>query len=127
MKLFEISNEEFEEYLNNLFTNSMWFEDFDIWEVAKTLENSHEYEGLSWDDRGYKFLNEHPMFKGWKTVDSYGGEGKGEEYWVVNYFPAVDKYARADAFYQSHHGTDDWSSIYVVVPKEKIVTVYEKP
>lgn len=60
--------------------------------------------------------------------DSYGGEGKGDEYWYV--FKIVIKrlnevkYVKFDGFYDSWNGTD-WSVFPIFVePKEKVIRVW---
>jgi hypothetical protein len=60
-----------------------------------------------------------------KTVDSYGGEGKGDTYWVV--FQVGDKFYRVDGYYSSWEGTN-WDSAepYEVKPVEVTVIKYKK-
>ncbi len=65
-------------------------------------------------------------------VDCYGGEDMGSEHWYVF---SVEKDGhektlfRIDGWYQSFDGCyyDDEMAFYEVVPKEKIVIVYEAP
>ncbi len=62
------------------------------------------------------------------VVDSYGGEGEGETWYVVHHFVDHDLYIRTDGFYQSYDGVhfyDGWGSCREVRPKEKTITVYE--
>ncbi len=63
-----------------------------------------------------------------KEIAKYGGEGKGEEWWRVRYFPEHDVYIKVDGWYSSYNGTDfeGWDdSCKEVRPKEKLITVYE--
>lgn len=63
---------------------------------------------------------------GFKEVAKYGGEGKGELWYSVKFFPKHNIYIRVDGFYSSYHGTDfedGWGN--EVKPQEKIITVYE--
>ncbi len=41
-----------------------------------------------------------------KKVESYGGEGKGEEWYAVWHFIEHDIYIRIDAYYTSYEGVD---------------------
>lgn len=57
-----------------------------------------------------------------KLVDSYGGEGKGEEWWRV--FEIGGEFYKADHFYSSYD-TEPWHTdctIFPVVSREKVVT-----
>jgi hypothetical protein len=57
-----------------------------------------------------------------------GGEGQGETWYSVKYFPDHDVYIRIDGFYSSYHGAtfdNGWDECYEVRPKEKTITVYE--
>lgn len=59
-------------------------------------------------------------------VDSYGGEGKGEEYWIVLYLENLNIYLRADGYYESYNGVSwDGSGWYEVTKQEKTITIYE--
>lgn len=67
--------------------------------------------------------NENENFEIQKIVDSYGGEGLGEEYWTIS--RVIDKntgevfFIKFDAYYNSWNGEDwsenDWS---IVKPTE---------
>jgi hypothetical protein len=57
-------------------------------------------------------------------VDSYGGEGKGDDYWLVAYFSKYDTYIRMDGWYVSYDGGKFDGDPYIVEPQEKIITVY---
>lgn len=61
------------------------------------------------------------------NVDSYGGEGEGEDYWSVYKFSrgTEDVYIKFDGSYQSYDGStyDEW---YFVTAKPVVVTQYFK-
>ena len=63
-----------------------------------------------------------------EEVDSYGGEGQGDTWYVVYHFPNHDVYIRVDGYYQSYDGTefyDGWGCCKEVKPVQKTITVYE--
>ena len=96
---------------------------------------------INWSDMKYqknisgfdKFLNNkedipHSHILGnVKCVAEYGGEGKGEDYWLVAYFEKYDVYIRIDGWYTSYEGSNFDGDPYIVEPKEKVVIVYEPP
>lgn len=59
-------------------------------------------------------------------VASKGGEGQGEEYWLIYHFTAHNVYIKVSGFYTSYDGVD-WSygGFSEVKPVEKTMTVYE--
>lgn len=64
-----------------------------------------------------------------QEVDQYGGEGKGEDWWSIKYFPDHDVYIKVNGFYTSYNGTDfydGWDNCHEVKPKEKLVVVYQE-
>lgn len=64
----------------------------------------------------------------WEEIDQYGGEGQGDTWWSVKYFPEHDVYIKVNGYYQSYNGTEfynGWNSCSEVKPKEKVITVYE--
>jgi hypothetical protein len=63
----------------------------------------------------------------WEEVEQYGGEGQGDTWYSVKYFPDHDVYIRVDGFYSSYNGTDfnGWSDCTEVRPQEKTITVYQ--
>jgi len=63
-----------------------------------------------------------------ELVDSYGGEGQGDEYWAVWYLRDHNIYIKIEGWYASHAGTDfgSWDTAATeVIPIEKMITVYE--
>jgi hypothetical protein len=61
-----------------------------------------------------------------KEVDSFGGEGQGDQYWKVFHLPKIDRYLQIYGYYASHYG-HEWNSIFIVVPKEKTIIEWEFP
>jgi hypothetical protein len=59
-------------------------------------------------------------------VDSYGGEGQGDNWYSVKHFPLHDVYIRVDGWYQSHEGvTFDYGFGEEVRPQQKTITFYQ--
>lgn len=59
---------------------------------------------------------------------SYGGEGQGEDYWVVVKVTAEDgteRFFRMDGWYQSHSGGELDGEPYEVKPTPRTVVFYE--
>lgn len=59
-------------------------------------------------------------------VDEYGGEGKGDEYWVVFSITSDDvtRYFKKSGSYQSYAGAEWDGDLELVTPKETVVTVW---
>lgn len=62
-----------------------------------------------------------------EEVEQYGGEGQGDTWYSVKYFPDHDVYLKVNGWYQSYSGTDfnGWEDVDVVKPQQKTITVYE--
>lgn len=60
-----------------------------------------------------------------KKVDSYGGEGKGEDYWSVYKFSLGEEicWVKFIGWYSSYNGSE-YSKFSFVKPKEVVVTRY---
>lgn len=64
----------------------------------------------------------------WEEVDQYGGEGQGDTWFSIKYFPDYDLYLKVSGYYQSYNGTDfydGWDCVTEVKPVTKTITVYE--
>jgi len=64
-----------------------------------------------------------------KEIHQHGGEGEGDYWESVKYFKDHDIYIKVEGFYQSYNGTEfygNWKCASQVIPKEKIITVYDK-
>lgn len=57
-------------------------------------------------------------------VDDYGGEGQGDEYWVV--FKVGDQFFRVDGWYASYDGGELDGDVYEVEPQEVTVIEYNR-
>ncbi len=62
-----------------------------------------------------------------KVEASYGGEGQGDEYWLVISVSdgETTRYFRRDGWYASYDGGYLDGESYEVKPQEKMITVYE--
>ena len=63
-----------------------------------------------------------------KVVAEYGGEGQGDDYWVVISLSdgELTRYFRRDGWYASYDGGYLDGETYEVKPVEKLVTFYEQ-
>ena len=61
-----------------------------------------------------------------KQVRIKGGEGEGERWYSVKYFPKHDIYIKTIGYYQSYSGVEFYEGYgKIVKPKKKTITVYE--
>lgn len=63
-----------------------------------------------------------------EEVDSYGGEGQGEDYWRVYKFVSISNevaYVKFNGYYTSYDGAD-YRNWFFVEPKQVMVTQYFK-
>ncbi len=60
------------------------------------------------------------------SVDEYGGEDQGSDYWHVWKFikDSETVYVKFYGFYASHYGTD-YLGFKIVTPQQKTITVYK--
>lgn len=86
----------------------------------KSWREVHEKLGISKEKDKFNYFG----LGKWEEVYQFGGEGQGDDYYVVLYFPDYNKYIRADAWYASYHGVDDWQDWYLVKPEEEVIIVY---
>ncbi len=59
-------------------------------------------------------------------VDSYGGEGQGDEYWVVFKVTSTGQLFKVDGYYSSYDGGSLDGDVYEVTPVQVTVTQYKK-
>lgn len=95
-------------------------------------------EGMWEDDFSYNLIKEYVEWgegvrietHGWelKYVDSYGGEGKGEEYWCV--FSVSDgetiRSIQMDGSYSSYGDGGQLDEWFEVFPEQEMVTVWKR-
>lgn len=101
----------------------------DFFEEVQSLWNDDEVEGPSgWSDIkwGDGTPCEIPGLGTLDHVDAYGGEGKGDEYWVVFSITQdeVTRYFKKPGSYQSYSGAEWDGDLEPVTPKEKVITVW---
>lgn len=90
------------------------------------LEGEEAYPNAQYDNEQYNIYKNSTLGL-YKRVLQYGGEGKGDEWYVVYHFIDHDIYIRIDGYYQSYSGTEfnGWDSCREVRPQEKTIIVYE--
>lgn len=106
-----------EDFRNKYYKNYIWEEDKQ--EEYNTLPNEYDIIKKLWQEKNG--LN-------WEEVEQYGGEGKGDTWYSVKYFPDHDIYIRINGWYQSYNGTefyDGWDSCTEVRPQLKTITIFE--
>ena len=59
----------------------------------------------------------------WEQMDSYGGEGSGDDYWSVYYFSIHDIYIQFDGWYASSYGSE-YQGMFRVYPRQVTSTQY---
>ena len=61
-------------------------------------------------------------------VDKYGGEGQGDTWYSIKYFPDHDIYIKVEGYYSSYEGTsiEGWHCCTEVRPQEKTIIVYNE-
>lgn len=78
---------------------------------------------------GYTYLDlSGTTITSFEEVDSYGGEGKGEDYWIVYKFVSVNNevaYVKFNGYYYSYDGAN-YNNWFFVEPKQVMVTRYFK-
>lgn len=109
------------------------------WEVESFLEEFFEHVENSWNDDAVQGPSswydikwgdgtpcEIPGLGTLALVDEYGGEGKGEEYWVVFSITQDDvtRHFKKPGSYQSYAGAEWDGNLESVTPKEKVITVW---
>ena len=82
-------------------------------------------EDLGWKEKQMEFLESIGVGE-YEEVEQVGGEGEGETWYSVKYFPKHDVYIKTRGFYTSYNGTDfDYGYGEEVKPTQKTITVYE--
>ena len=109
----QILNNADNEVINYVFFNQ---------EGLKPYNGKFYYEG---QEDTYNALQEAGITTGY--ADSYGGEGKGEDYWIVYKFSKGDEavYVRFDGWYASYDGSE-FNEWFFVEPKEVQVVQFQR-
>lgn len=112
-------------YDSGEYTKASWYrpqpvnaEDFDREEVRDELAEGF-YESYDFPKEGVEL----PGLGTAKLVDSFGGEGQGDELWII--LSIGDQHYKADHYYSSYDGSEPWHgncTIFPVVGREKTVT-----
>jgi hypothetical protein len=101
--------------------------DYTIAEVIDVIEAPEEDGGLDGDwyalERRYQSLTLRGEVVQVVPVENFGGEGKGDDTWVV--FQLGTQLFRKSGYYASHYGTDWDGPLEEVRPVQKMVTFYE--
>lgn len=100
----------------------MNFQEFKI--IIQSLEPDRDIENilggiLDWGGHLPKEVGNYEL------IEQKGGEGQGEEYYIVIYLTDHNFYVKADGYYSSYSGVD-WESVYEVIPKGKKIIVFER-
>jgi hypothetical protein len=84
-----------------------------------------DYDGgwgeIKYEDKGTLWVE--GVGVAFETIDEYGGEGKGDDAWVV--IKIGDQLFRKEGYYASHYGYEWDGDVEEVRPVEKTITVYE--
>lgn len=94
-------------------------------EQIKRIEELKKEVSYTYDDVILKLYFEHLGLGEIKEIEQVGGEGKGEHWYSVKYFPEHDVYIKIVGIYTSYSGTEFDDYGFEVKPKTKIITVYE--
>ncbi len=89
-------------------------------------ERTFAYESWSQEKKlNWCLQNDVPA---WEEVEQFGGEGMGDNWYSVKYFPSLDMYVKISTYYQSYSDIkfDDFKNCCrQVTPVERTVTFYE--
>jgi GTP cyclohydrolase III len=83
------------------------------------------------DIRDFAFIREFhdlPEIGNVDVIDSYGGEGQGENWYKVYFFKDHNVYAKLEGYYTSYDGVsfyNGWDCLFEVMPSEKTIVVYD--
>jgi hypothetical protein len=89
-------------------------------EIDRLVEDDHDW---NWDALHAGEDIEVPGLGTVVSVEQHGGEGEGDQYWVV--VRIGDRYFRKPGWYASHDGGYLDGDLYEVTPETRTVVVYE--
>lgn len=94
------------------------------------IDKLKSVEGYRLEDLGYETFIPDELKEDLGEVEEtyqFGGEGKGDTWYAIKYFPKHNVYLKVNGWYASHYGSElyGWDEVRVVAPKEKTITVYE--
>lgn len=95
------------------------------WEVEDFSELSDT--GGAWREAKYEASEDTFDELTAKVVSEYGGEGQGDQYWMVVSLSDgnTTRYFRKDGYYSSYGESDLDGTTYEVQPTERVVVFYE--
>lgn len=115
----------------------MALKDLSVPEVQELMEKHFAYARVNWRNDVDGIESWYELKSGASAVveglgkvvkvDDYGGEGQGDEYWVVFSVTKGDvtRHFRMDGWYQSYNGGEFDGDLKEVRPKQKTITVWE--
>lgn len=115
----------------------MALKDLSVSEISELLEEHFEWYCENYDSGLEGIESYHELKYGAsahvkglghvRRVADYGGEGQGDEYWVVFSVTEGDvvRTFRKDGWYQSYNGGEFDSELVEVKPVQKTITVWE--
>lgn len=115
-------NQTWQDYLRDEFGQDS-YDDEDTEEMLADIDNQKVWENAKYETNGPYTV------EGWtaEVVASYGGEGEGDQYWMV--ISVTDgittRFLRRDGWYASYDGGYLDGETYEVTPVQKLVTFYE--
>jgi hypothetical protein len=109
------------------------FEDYAAEYLGNRYDDKYEIVGDTFDTastwQAVKYEGSKSTRDEWtaELVAEYGGEGQGDQYWVVISVSdgITTRYFRRDGWYSSYNGSELDGDTYEVVPKEKTIVIYE--
>lgn len=107
------------------------------WYVDNPSPGYGKEEFKEWEQQANKYPSKYDIAKkewkkknnlpDWEEVEQYGGEGQGDTWYSIKYFPEHNVYLRVNGWHQSYNGTDfnGWEDCVEVKPQQKTITIYE--
>lgn len=110
--------------INDVSADKFMREDVDNVEDWKEYQKSDEYNELEDEDK--QLVNQFiDVMDRAEMVEHYGGEGQGDAYYTVWFFPSIDLFVKFYGYYASHSGSE-YEGMCEVKPKEVTVTQYDE-
>lgn len=94
--------------------------------TAEEILRRIEEEGISVDDFAFGEFTAPEDVGAFEEVDQEGGEGQGDHWHSVKFFPKHGVFIRTIGDYSSYHGVDFYHGYgKEVTPREETITVYK--
>lgn len=81
-----------------------------------------EFKILNWNFDISFFLH-YSTLNQLQLIEMYGGEGKGDDYWIIYQYLPTKEYIKFVGWYNSYTGST-LTNCYLVKPEEKLITVF---